>query len=104
MTHLQNYKRLHGYSLVTPPTNVYFEALFFNFHNPVLSSHLEVRQAIAIAIDYQALIERNLPLQGGATSNVPIIVRFIIPALIPMLLARSLTRRLPINCWMITAG
>lgn len=55
--HLQDYKRLHSYTLVTAPSNVWFEALFFNFHNTVLASHLEVRQAIAMAIDRQALIE-----------------------------------------------
>ncbi len=64
VTHLQNYKSLHAYSLVNPPTNVYFEALFFNFHNPVLSSHPEVRQAIAKAINYQALIDA-IPLQAN---------------------------------------
>jgi len=42
-----------------------FEALYFNFHNTVLASHLEVRQAIAMAIDHQALIQA-IP-QGLAT-------------------------------------
>jgi peptide/nickel transport system substrate-binding protein len=54
---LQDYKKLHSYMLVTQPTNVYFEALFFDFHNTVLASHLEVRQAIAMAINYQSLLE-----------------------------------------------
>ena len=64
---MQDYKRLHSYTLVTPPTNINFEVLYFNFHNTVLASHLEVRQAIAMAIDHQALIEsENLPLQGVA--------------------------------------
>jgi ABC-type transport system substrate-binding protein/serine/threonine protein kinase len=64
VAHLQDYKRLHNYSLVTQSTNGYFEALFFNLHNMVLASHLEVRQAIAIAIDYQALIEA-IPMEAS---------------------------------------
>ena len=61
----QDYTRLHSYSLVTPPTSVYFGALYFNFHNTVLASHPEVRQAIATAIDYQALIKyENTPQPG----------------------------------------
>jgi ABC-type transport system substrate-binding protein/serine/threonine protein kinase len=51
------YQHLSKYRLVTPPSNGSFEALWFNFHNTVLSSHLEVRQAIADAIDDQVLIE-----------------------------------------------
>jgi peptide/nickel transport system substrate-binding protein len=45
------------YISTTPPTNAGFEALFFNFHNTVLASHPEVREAIAMAIDHQALIQ-----------------------------------------------
>jgi peptide/nickel transport system substrate-binding protein len=52
----QAYQSLSHYMLVTPPTNFYFEALYFNFHNTVLANHLEVRQAMAMAIDHQALI------------------------------------------------
>ena len=57
VTNLQPYQRLSGYTIVTPPTTGNFEGLFFNFHNTVLSSHPEVRQAIAMAIDQQALIQ-----------------------------------------------
>ena len=57
---VQDYQRLSGYTLVTPPTSSLFEPLVFNFHNTVLASHREVRQAIAMAIDHQALIERAL--------------------------------------------
>jgi peptide/nickel transport system substrate-binding protein len=57
ISNLQAYQRLSGYTLVTPPTSAGFEALYFNFHNTVLASHLEVRQAIAMAIDHQALIQ-----------------------------------------------
>jgi peptide/nickel transport system substrate-binding protein len=51
------YQRLSNYTLVTPPTSSAFEAMYFNFHNQVLASHPEVRQAMAMAIDHQALIE-----------------------------------------------
>jgi peptide/nickel transport system substrate-binding protein len=54
---VQAYQRLSHYTLVMPPTNGNFEAMYFNFHNTVLASHREVRQAIAMAIDHQALIE-----------------------------------------------
>ena len=53
------------YTLVTSPTSASFEALFFNFHNTVLASHLEVRQAMAMAIDQQALI--SMARHGLAT-------------------------------------
>jgi ABC-type transport system substrate-binding protein/serine/threonine protein kinase len=62
---VQAYQHLHNYTLVTPPTSASFEAFYFNFHNVVLANHLEVRQAIATAIDYQALIA-SIP-QGLAT-------------------------------------
>jgi peptide/nickel transport system substrate-binding protein len=62
---LDAYQRLDRYRLVESPTTAGFEALFFNFHNIVLRSHLEVREAIARAIDYQALI--NGPLHGMAS-------------------------------------
>ncbi len=66
LMHLQDYKRLHSYTLVSPPTTSWFEGLFFNFHNTVLASHLEVRKAMATAIDYQALIEA---IPQGANSQ-----------------------------------
>ena len=47
---------------------------------------------------------RKGTLQGVAIHNVPIIARSTIPAMILMPLVRSLIQRLPINCWMITAG
>jgi peptide/nickel transport system substrate-binding protein len=62
---VQAYRRLSNYRLVTAPTNGGFEALWFNFHNTVLASHPEVRQAIAMAIDHQALIQ--VARQGFAT-------------------------------------
>ncbi len=64
---LKNMQHLYGkdYTLVTPPTSASFEALWFNFHNTVLASHLEVRQAMAMAVDQQALIQQAR--QGFAT-------------------------------------
>jgi peptide/nickel transport system substrate-binding protein len=56
VTQAPAYKRLSHYKLVTTPVDSAFEALYFNFHNLILSSHPEVRQAIAMAIDHQALI------------------------------------------------
>jgi len=49
---LPEYQRLSNYTLVTPPTSNIYEAMYFNFHNTVLASHLEVRQAMAMAIDH----------------------------------------------------
>ncbi len=54
---VQAYRRLSGYTLVTSPTSATFEALWFNFHNTILATHPEVRQAMAMAIDHQALID-----------------------------------------------
>jgi peptide/nickel transport system substrate-binding protein len=58
-------QRLTHYTLYTPPTSSNYEAIYFNFHNQVLASHLEVRQAIAMAIDHQALIQQALYGFGG---------------------------------------
>jgi len=54
------FQHLTHYTLTTAPTSANFEAIYFNFHNTVLASHLEVRQAIAMAIDHQALIQQAL--------------------------------------------
>ena len=62
---LQAYQRLTHYTLITAPTSAIFEALYFNFHNSVLASHREVRQAMAMAIDHQSLI--NMALRGFGT-------------------------------------
>ncbi len=63
---LPEYQRLSNYTLVTPPTSNIYEAMYFNFHHTVLASHLEVRQAMAMAIDHQALIK--VARHGIATS------------------------------------
>ena len=52
----QAYKGLKDYTLLSPPAYNFFEALYFNFHNQILANHLEVRQAMAEAVDQQALI------------------------------------------------
>jgi peptide/nickel transport system substrate-binding protein len=52
----QAVQRLKDYTLIYPPTQNTFEGLFFNFHNTVLAGHLEVRQAMAMAVDQQAII------------------------------------------------
>jgi peptide/nickel transport system substrate-binding protein len=56
---VQNFQvmqRLKDYMLIYPPAQNIFEALYFNFHYPVLASHLEVRQAMAMAVDQQTII------------------------------------------------
>jgi peptide/nickel transport system substrate-binding protein len=53
---LLTYQRLTSYRLVTTPANGAFEALWFNFHNTILANHLEVRQAMAMAIDRKTLV------------------------------------------------
>jgi len=63
---VQAYQHLSGYTLVTSPTSATFEALWFNFHNTVLATHPEVRQAMAMAIDQQSLIQ--VARQGFATT------------------------------------
>jgi ABC-type transport system substrate-binding protein/serine/threonine protein kinase len=57
----EQYLRLPNYSFISSPTFAAFEALYFNFHNQILASHLEVRQAIAMAIDHPALIAATPP-------------------------------------------
>jgi len=61
----QQYQRLKNYMIFYSPTQIDFEALYFNFHNTVLASHLEVRRAMAMAVDQQALI--NGPLHRFAS-------------------------------------
>ncbi len=51
------YNRLTDYKLVANPKSTNFEAMYFNFHNKILANNLVVRQAMAMAIDHQALID-----------------------------------------------
>jgi peptide/nickel transport system substrate-binding protein len=57
-------QRLTHYTVLTDSTSASYEALYFNFHNVVLATHLEVRQAMATAIDQQALIAMALKGRG----------------------------------------
>ncbi|HVU67507.1 MAG TPA: peptide ABC transporter substrate-binding protein [Ktedonobacteraceae bacterium] len=50
------YQKLSNYKLSFNPHASNFEALYFNFKNKVLADNVEVRQAIAMAIDHDALI------------------------------------------------
>jgi peptide/nickel transport system substrate-binding protein len=61
----KEYQRLTNYTLTPTPTSNGFEGLFFNFHNQILASHQEVRQAMAMTVDQQTLI--NGPLHGFAS-------------------------------------
>src|SRR6266581_591285 len=45
------------YATYTNPYATLFEAMYFDFHNPILGTHLAVRKAIAIAIDHNSLIQ-----------------------------------------------
>lgn len=78
------YQRLTHYNLIENPKSTNFEALYFNFHNPILAENLDVRKAIAMAIDHQALIktarygqavlqctDHSLALQPGYQANAP---------------------------------
>jgi peptide/nickel transport system substrate-binding protein len=47
---------LKDYPRIYPPSQSGFEALYFNFHNQVLANHLEVRQAMALAVDQPTII------------------------------------------------
>lgn len=51
------YQRLTNYKLSFNPIASNFEAIYFNFHNKILGNNVEVRKAIAMAIDHQALID-----------------------------------------------
>lgn len=51
------YQALTNYKLTYNPSAPNFEALYFDFHNPILGKDQAVRQAIAMAIDHTALID-----------------------------------------------
>ena len=53
------YRRLKGYKLTYNAKTTNFEALYFNFHNPILGRDLVVREAMSLAINYQALIKTD---------------------------------------------
>jgi peptide/nickel transport system substrate-binding protein len=60
ISRVQDFQRFTHYMLTTNPSAAWYEAMYFNFHNLVLATHLEVREAIAMAIDQQALIATAL--------------------------------------------
>jgi peptide/nickel transport system substrate-binding protein len=55
-TNPQAFQRFTHYTLISSPTSFDFLGLIFNFANTVLATHVEVREAMAMAIDHQALI------------------------------------------------
>ncbi len=57
VTKTQAFKRLSNYALTNNPHASNFEAIYFNFHNPILGNNVDVRKAIAMAIDHQAMIQ-----------------------------------------------
>jgi peptide/nickel transport system substrate-binding protein len=85
ISHVQAYQGLKGYTFLSIPTSVDFEGLFFNFRNTVLATHLEVRQAMAMAVDHQTLIDRVLP--GLATPLCTDHPSFVHPGYAPTFLA-----------------
>jgi ABC-type transport system substrate-binding protein/serine/threonine protein kinase len=52
----QVFEHLNHYRIVSSPSSTNFLGLFFNFKNIVLASHIEVREAMAMAIDHQTMI------------------------------------------------
>jgi peptide/nickel transport system substrate-binding protein len=52
-----SYKALANYNLVVNPNASNFEVMIFNFNNPILGKDLDVRKAMAMAIDHDTLIK-----------------------------------------------
>src|SRR5258708_37395532 len=59
------YQSLPNYKLAFNPNAANFEAMYFNFHNKILGQHPAVRQAMARALDHQALLETARPGQAA---------------------------------------
>ncbi|TMC87246.1 MAG: peptide ABC transporter substrate-binding protein, partial [Chloroflexi bacterium] len=57
ITKTTDYQRLTSYKLTSNPLSTNFEAMYFNFHNPILGKDPAVRQAMAMAINHRALID-----------------------------------------------
>ncbi|HEY1350685.1 MAG TPA: peptide ABC transporter substrate-binding protein [Ktedonobacteraceae bacterium] len=51
------YKALSNYQLTSNPHASNFEAMYFDFHNKTLANNPDIRKAMAMAIDHQALID-----------------------------------------------
>jgi peptide/nickel transport system substrate-binding protein len=63
ITDIQNFQALQHLkdsTLIYPPSQNTFEALYFNFHNTVLANHPEVRKAMAMVVDQQTIIAQAL--------------------------------------------
>jgi peptide/nickel transport system substrate-binding protein len=60
LSELKVYQHLKDYTVIYPLTYTGFEALYFNFHNSVLANNFEVRQAMSMAVDQQAIIAGTL--------------------------------------------
>ena len=56
VTKVPAYKALTNYTLSANPHASNFEAMYFDFHNPILGTDVMVRKAMAMAIDHNALI------------------------------------------------
>ena len=56
VTKVPAYKAITNYTLSSSPYVSNFEAMYFDFHNPILGTDVNVRKAIAMAIDHNALI------------------------------------------------
>jgi peptide/nickel transport system substrate-binding protein len=50
------YQQLSNYKLSFNPHASNYEAIYFDFHNKILADNLDVRKAIAMSIDHEALI------------------------------------------------
>jgi len=64
VTKTATYKTISNYRLVANPKTANFEAMYFDLHNPILQD-LNVRKAMAMAIDHTALI--NVARRGQAS-------------------------------------
>ncbi len=59
------YQALSNYNFVINPAASNFETIAINFKNPILGNNVEVRQAMAMAIDHEALIKTARVGQGS---------------------------------------
>jgi peptide/nickel transport system substrate-binding protein len=50
------YQALTNYKLTGNTNSANFEAMYFDFHNPILGTDVNVRKAMAMAVDHNALI------------------------------------------------
>ena len=98
----QAMQHLKDSTLIYPPTQNSFEALYFNFHNTVLTTHPEVRQAMAVAVDQQTNIAEAL--KGLGTPLCADHPAAYHPGFEPVPPAQCSIWRQPINYSTTTAG